>query len=269
MGNANTHPTQLNITIVDNKRHGQLMLDNAESIDFYLDTCRQDPVNAKARKHQIYAANSISPTESAHYQRILNQMIPKLPQRLRMDLHTIHIVPLMPTADGGMPHTRPHSIIGVSRLSQIESLSTMIHELWHVHQRKYKDLWAKVFDRLGWKEWKEELPGFLEKNRRVNPDTTDSPLWVYQNTWVHIPVFKDITLPDITEIDVWFYHVQEQYHLKQIPTTLKAQFPNLPQSAYEHPRELAAYLLADHEQHHKSPALQILLSSIGRLAIMP
>ena len=245
----------------------QLLLD-AETIDFYLDTCRNDPVNLRARRKCTYAINSVSPNDSIQYQAILDSIVPRLPKRLQMDLHEVSILSLMPSADAGMPHTRPYQLICFPHIEQVKtSLSTMIHELWHIHQRKYKDTWSKVFEQLGWTEWMGHLPAFLEKNRRLNPDTIDSPLWAYQDTWVPVPVFRDIALPNLTEVDIWFYHIKEEYHLKQIPKNMTAFFPNLPQSAYEHPREISAYLLADHQRYTDSPALKSLLSSVGQLAI--
>jgi hypothetical protein len=182
-----------------------------------------------------------------------------------MDLHTVPVIALMPSADGGMPHTRPHSIICFSQLDQINSLSTIIHELWHVHQRKYKDTWIKVFEQLGWKEWDGRLPELLRNHRRINPDTIDSPLWVYQDTWVPVPIFRDITLPSVSDVDIWFYHTKDGRHVRQIPSEM--EIAGLPKSAYEHPREMSAYVLADHSAYHDSPFLKGLLSSIGHLAI--
>jgi hypothetical protein len=150
-------------------------------------------------------------------------------------------------------------------LDQINSLSTIIHELWHVHQRKYKDTWVKVFEQLGWKEWSGRLPELLEKYRRINPDTIDSPLWVYQDTWVPVPIFRDITLPSMSDVDIWFYHTKDGRHVKQIPSEM--EISGLPKSAYEHPREMTAYVLADHNMYHDSLFLKNLLSSIGHLAI--
>jgi len=265
MGNSESHPSHLRLTLVDSKRAAAQLLQDAEAIDYYIDTCQQDPVNQRARRRQTYAANSVSPIDVVQYQTALRKMISQIPKRLQMDLHDVYLISLMPSADGGMPHTRPHSMICFPQLDQIHSLSTMIHELWHVHQRKYKDTWGKVFEQLGWKEWSSQLPAFLEKNRRINPDTIDSPLWVYQDTWLPVPIFRDIALPSMGDVDIWFYNVKEEYHLKQIPRGMEVS--GLPKSAYEHPREFTAYLLAEHEKYHDSPALKLLLSSVGQLAI--
>jgi hypothetical protein len=262
MGNT---PTHLKFIFIDTKRVAAQLLFDAEEIDFYLHRCSIDSINAKARRRLNYAANTVSPSDASHYQSILDKTIPLLPMRLRMDLHAIAVVSLMPSADGGMPHTRPYSTICLPQLEQINSLSTIIHELWHIHQRKYKDTWVKVFEQLGWREWSGYLPEVLRNHRRINPDTVDSPLWVYQDTWVPVPIFRDITLPSMTDIDIWFYHTKKGHHVKQIPNEM--EIPGLPKSAYEHPREMTAYLLADHHAYHDSPVLKNLLSSIGHLAI--
>lgn len=267
MGAASSRPASFKFTFIEDKRYAEHLLLEAEDADLYLETCRNDPVNAHARRRQAYTANMVSSKDSVYYQGVLDGIVPLLPKRLQMDLREVSIISLMPSADGGMPHTRPSSLICFPHIEQVKSRSTMIHELWHVHQRIYRDTWSRVFHELGWTEWKGLLPAFLEKNRRINPDTIDCPLWVYQNTWVPVSVFRDIALPNMTEVDIWFYHIKEEYHLKQIPVDMRAYFPNLPQSAYEHPREIAAYLLADHQEYRDSPALKSLLSSVGQLAI--
>ena len=259
--------SNIKLNFIDNKRLAENLLMDAENIDFYLDTCNDDPINKKARRRSNYVANSISSSDAKYYQSILDKTIPQLPMRLKMDLRDIAIIPLMPSADGGMPHTRPYSIICFSQLQQINSLSTMIHELWHIHQRKYANTWTTVFEQLGWKVWGGELPTFLEKHRRINPDTMDEPLWIYQDIWVPVPIFQDISFPSVTNVDIWFYHVKEGHHVKQIPSTIINFFPGLPKSAYEHPREITAYLLSDHNAQYESPAFKILLSSMGHLAI--
>ena len=80
-----------------------------------------------------------------------------------------------------------------------------------------------------------------------------------------MPIFRDIALPSMGEVDIWFYNIKEEYHLKKIPRGMEV--PGLPKSAYEHPREFTAYLLSEHEAHRDSPALKTLLSSVGQLAI--
>ena len=262
MGNT---PTHLKFIFIDTKRVASQLLIDAEEIDSYLNTCYSHPMNAKARRRQTYTANTVSPKDASYYQSILDRTIPQLPMRLRMDLHYIAVVSLMPSADGGMPHTRPYSTICFSQLEQINSLSTVIHELWHVHQRKYKDIWVKVFEQMGWKEWTGRLPELLMNHRRINPDTIDSPLWVYQDTWVPVPIFQDISLPSLSDVDIWFYHIKDGRHVKQIPREI--EIAGLPKSAYEHPREITAYLLADHDMYHDAPAFKTLLSSVGHLAI--
>jgi len=268
MGNTTSHPTRLKFKFVDNKYIAERLLTDAEAVDFYLESCQHDPINAKARRKLTYAVNSVSSHDSSRYQSILDAVVSRLPKRLQMDLQDIYVIPLMPSADGGMPHTRPYQIICFSQLDQIRtSLSTIIHELWHIHQRKYTDTWVRVFQELGWTEWSGMLPAFLEKNRRLNPDTFDSPLWIYQDTWVPVPVFQDISLPNINEVNIWFYNTKEEYHVRHTPKEIIDYFPNLPQSAYEHPREITAYLLADPKQYQNSPAMKQLLSSVGQLAI--
>jgi len=262
MGNTHTH---LKFIFIDTKRVATQLLLDAEDVDSYLTTCYTHPINAKARRRLNYAANVVSPSDAEYYQSILDRAIPQLPMRLRMDLHAVAVVSMMPSADGGMPHTRPYSTICFPQLEQINSISTLIHELWHVHQRKYKDTWSKVFEQVEWKEWSGRLPEVLRNHRRINPDTVDSPLWVYQDTWVPVPIFRDITLPSMTDIDIWFYHTKKGYHVTQIPSEMEVT--GLPKSAYEHPREMAAYVLADHALYHDSPFLKSLLSSIGHLAI--
>lgn len=262
-----SHPTNLKLTLVDSKRTAEQLLHDAEDIDYYLETCRDDPINLRARRRQVYAPNSISPKETVYYQSVLQHSIQNLPKRLQMDLQEVKVISLMPSADSGMPHTRPYSMICFPQIEQIESLSTLTHELWHVHQRKYVDTWTKIFERLGWKLWSNRLPSFLEKNRRINPDTIDQPLWIYDDTWIPVPIFRDIALPNMTEVDIWFYHAKEEYHLKQIPNKMNAYFSGIPKSSFEHPRELTAYLLADHQKYQQTPALKDLLDSVGNLAI--
>lgn len=256
MGNRpSVSHTTLTLTLVDSKRQAEQRLQDAEALDFYRAECMDDERNLSARRRQVYTAQSISPKESVEYQTMLHHAIPRLPLRLQTELKDVHVVALMPSADGGMPHTRPPRVICYPMISQLSSLTTLTHELWHVHQRVHSEKWNAAFQALGWTEWKGRLPSYLEINRRFNPDTIDAPLWIYQNTWVPVPIFHDIALPNLAEVTVWFYNTLEQYHLKKIPVGLEASYPGLPHSAYEHPREMAAYALAEPDVYPQAAQL--------------
>lgn len=249
-----------------NKQKAQELLQSAEGLDFYLEECYEDKKNSVARQHMTYSANTVSAEEWMMLETVSRIPIPK---RFSMDLQTVYLVQLMPTADGGMPHTRPlgnkDAMICYTDPRIILDQKTLTHELWHVHQRLFKKEWEIIFNRLSWKEWDGELPSTLEYSRRYNPDTIDSPLWIYKDVWVPVPVFRDISRPIISDVDIWFYDVKNKYHVKSVPQDLLVFWQGVPSSAYEHPRELTAYLLADPSQ--KSPALEKLVELLGNTAI--
>ena len=254
MGNASSDT--LRLTLVDDKEEAFRLLQEAEKHDFYIEECRDDSRNAAARKGLSYSVQRVTPEEKHYYQAHLDDVLKRLPLRLTRDLGEVRIVPLMPSADGGMPHTRPKSLLCFSNLKQLISDNTLTHELWHVHQRAYQEGWKRVFGEIGWTEWQGQLPVELEKVRRFNPDTIDSPLWIYQNTWVPVPVFRDVSSPKMRDVDIWFYRPSQGDRMKEIPAALGRYFPKLPSAAYEHPRELAAYLLADPYEYGDSPGFQ-------------
>jgi hypothetical protein len=175
----------------------------------------------------------------------------------------------MPSADGGMPHTRPQNIICYPDISQLFSKTTLIHELWHIHQRNYKDLWFKTFKRLGWVIWDGKLPDELEKARRFNPDTLDCPFWVFDSEWLPVPIFKNITQPNVSDVEIWFYNIKTHYHIKRVPGQIESYFPGLNPNAYEHPREITAYMLSEPEKHKNSQGFKHLIEYIGEISILP
>jgi hypothetical protein len=248
MGNRNS--TQLSFRIITDKHQAEQYIAYAESKDQYLQECYEDKRNALARMNAIYAPNRVSQRDIIVYQSILDQHLAKLPTRLLTDLHEVRIIQLMPSADAGMPHTRPGNMICYPDLSQIKSLTTLTHELLHIHQRLYHDeVWVPKFSKLGWREWMGSLPYSLESYRRYNPDTIDCPLWIFQEKWVPVPVFRDITHPKLNEVDIWFYNPGTGYHVQKLPKEIEESFPNAPAGAYEHPRELMAYLMAEPEKY--------------------
>lgn len=257
----------LECKVIFDKYAATLLLDRAEQEDGYMEECVNDRLNAKARKEQSYQPNRMTVEEYQQATAFLERSRPLVPKRLQNDLDTVFLMQLMPSADDGMPHTRPGNIICFPDMVQLYSISTLKHELWHVHQRNYQELWQRVFLALGWKPWSGTLPSHLEGARRFNPDTLDSMNWIFRDTWVPVPVFRDITQPKVSGIDVWFYHVVEQYHTKQVPSELSAYFPHLPAVGFEHPREITAYMLAEPETYVSSPGFQELVNQIGHISV--
>ena len=257
MGNQSSS-SSISFNVVANKNEARKLLNEAEERDFYLAECNDNRTNSTARKSCVYAPNYIFNDHGQEYNSRLQISISQLPPRLRSDLQQIHIIPLMYSADGGMPHTRPYNMICVPNITQLDSLDTLKHELWHVHQRNFQPQWAAIFGKLGWTEYNGQLPESFDNHRRLNPDTIDCPYWIYQHTWVPVPIFTDISKPVLNQVEIWFYNIKDKYHVKKIPDALAADFPNLPQSAYEHPRELTAYLLAEPDKYRHTPAWKII-----------
>jgi hypothetical protein len=265
--NVSSAKRNLQCTIIFDKGEAENRLNQAEKEDMYMEECMDSPLNAMARKELSYRPNRMSIHDYQGAVAYLEGATQLLPKRLLSDLSEVRIIQLMPSADDGMPHTRPGDIICYPDLTQLFSLTTLKHELWHVHQRKYQDVWLKVFAAIGWKPWSAPLPEKLEEYRRYNPDTIDHPHWVFHDTWVPVPIFRDITRPKVSDIEIWFYHVTGKYHSKKVPPELSMYFPHLPAAAYEHPREITAYMLAEPDKHHYSRGYQDLLKQIGHISV--
>jgi hypothetical protein len=249
---------------IDNKQDAQMMLEVAERIDRYQTECQEDKMNALARRNCNYTPQYISTYDRSLYEKVIQNAIPYLPKRLQTELKDINIISLMSSADGGMPHTRPYSIICFPNLSQLTSFTTLVHELWHIHQRVYPEFWNNVFDKLGWSQWYGELPDSMEFYRRYNPDTIDIPLWQYKK-WVPLPIFHDRTHPSISNVDMLFYHTEKKLHVKEIPSEFSGW--DVPSSAFEHPRELTAYMLSDPKRYVYSTVFQELIQLVGAISI--
>jgi hypothetical protein len=246
MGNR----ASMTIRVVQKEEAAQLLV-QAEDIDHYQVECYEDRCNSYARRNFAYAPNTVS--SMPYYNQFFSQMSSYVPKQLR-DIGDIRIVLLMPSADGGMPHTRPPNLICYpGELST--SVTIFVHELCHVHQRKFPHVWRYIFAALGWKVWNGQLPPSLDGCRRYNPDTVDRPLWIHGD-WVPIPVFQDVYKPVLTDVDIWFYHIKQDYHVKKVPDDI--MIAGLPHSAYEHPREITAYIISEPERYKGTMAYEII-----------
>lgn len=222
---------------------GAAALHSAEQQDGYRTDCTQDRANGISREAMNYSANRLSLAEAdVLTERIQSFTIPP-------PLQTLHptIVALMPSADGGMPHTRPPNIICLPQSAAALTNATFVHELWHLHQRAHPGQWMRFFrDAWHWKPFELELPPQLEEVRRYNPDTMENPLWIWNEEWVPVCVFLNPVTPSLKYTNVWFYNVKSRIHWRQVPKEMATFFSSsLNISAYEHPNEVSAYMLAD------------------------
>lgn len=266
MGNR-TSNTNFQINIIYDKKDAQSLLNKAERTDFYIEECHDDKANSLARKNLTYFANSMTVDEYTVATAHIEQLKALIPIRLLNDLKEVKIIQLMPTADGGMPHTRPGNIICYPDF-KLNSSTTLIHELWHIHQRLFEGLWSTTFNNMGWNMWKGKIPEQLDKARRYNPDTIDCPFWIFVDMWIPLPIFKDISKPNVSEVEIWFYNPILQHHVKRVPDELLIFYPDLPQAAYEHPRELSAYMLSEPNKYKNTKGFKRLIESIGEISIM-
>jgi len=267
MGNIIPATTQFKLNIIFDKREAISILNSAEYQDYYLESCHSNKLNSLSRKDLNYSPNTVSTKELLNAITFINGVTAHLPRRLLQDLSEIQIIQLMPTADGGMPHTRPSNIICYPDIAQLFSKTTLIHELWHIHQRNYKDIWTKIFEEMGWREWSGQIPNNLDSARRFNPDTIDCPYWIYRGEWIPIPIFVNITHPKVADVEIWFYNPEKKYHIKTVPSVLTNQLPGLPPNAYEHPREIAAYILSEPDKYAELPGFKLLVELIGVTAV--
>ena len=274
MGLQQSMIPSITFRILTDATEAQQALEEAERKDFYLEECREDPSNARAREGCRYQARNISSEEEAFFRVVVDHARDFLPLRLRTELtEPILLVALDPSAEGGMPHTRPKNVICYPDIYTTYTVGTLLHELWHIHQRQYVGWWLEVFRSMDWEPVSMVSPSFvlplpLESHRRFNPDTVDSPLWCFQRTWVPVPVFRDVARPKVGEVDIWFYHLSLRYHVKRLPRELSEQYPpSLPASAYEHPREIAAYLLSEPNAYGACPGFTRLLEAVGGVSL--
>ncbi len=228
-------------------------LDTAEKADKYLIQCEKHRSNLKARSDLNYFPYKLSLSDQLDYRKRLETIFSKNKAARYLlesiNQHTLFAF-LMPTADSGMPHTRPNNTVCLPHTTFIEQ-DTVIHELCHIHQRIYNNEWIHFFESTwNWKRWYGKLPQQLEQQRRFNPDTIDYPLYIFAGQWVSIPIFLNVSKPNLRECSIWFYNIQTQTFIKTIPDAFSAfRSLSVPLSAYEHPREMSAYIIQNFSKY--------------------
>jgi hypothetical protein len=157
------------------------------------------------------------------------------------------VVWMEPTADGGLPHTRPPYYICMSKTYPEDKLeNTLLHERIHVSQRMYPNEWIDMV-KHAWDMpiWNDVLPSNLEDRRRLNPDILMAPHFVWKNEYIPCSIFIDLTNPSLHNIQLVWYHIPSRTIRTDVSTVPGWQdfFGTIPHG--EHPYEIAAYLLSD------------------------
>jgi hypothetical protein len=208
-------------------RRAQELLDKAESIDSYVKACTDSEVNARAR--------------------IFCQYVPWNDQSLastaQANASKVPVVILSPSAEGGMPHTRPPNIICLpayfpeSRLKE-----TIEHELVHIDQRLNPAEWRAHLAEKGWyPASNSEIPEEWLRRTRINPDTFAARFWAWENRHIPLPLYEREDKPSLREISVRWWDKREQRLNSSPPTSFTQKYGSLGASSVEHPYELYAY----------------------------
>jgi hypothetical protein len=199
-------------------------LAKAETYDHFLQTVRRDPINALARQSLSY-----SPMDQETKPWIL---------------HT-EIVTMHPTAEAGLPHTRPPNLICIPKYYPEEHLEhTLAHELIHIDQRRRKYKWDALFEREGWSSISEsEIPTRWSSRCRLNPDTVDDRFWAWQGRYVPLPLFEREDKPDLRHVSIQWWDRETGIRQSMPPQSFQVRYGRNPPQP-EHPRELAAVELA-------------------------
>ena len=196
----------------------------AESQDHYFETIRNDPINRAARENLFYAAMSEETK----------------PYLLNTEIVTMH-----PTAEGGMPHTRPPNLICIPIYYPEEQLKqTLPHELIHIDQRRRKYKWNAYFEKEGWNQIEEkEIPPRWLQRCRLNPDTVDDRFWAWKGRFIPLPLYEREDKPNLRQVVVQWWDKETGIKQNEPPRSFQERYGSLP-SQPEHPRELTAVELS-------------------------
>lgn len=199
-------------------------LQEAETYDHYFQKIAQDPLNQKARQHLFYSA---------------------MMERTQPFLLNTEIVTMHPTAEAGLPHTRPPNIICMpAYYPQDRMEETLHHELVHIDQRRRRYKWNAFFEKEGWNQLSEtEIPTRWLQRCRMNPDTIDDRFWAWKGRHVPLPLFERDDKPDLRQVVIQWWDKETGIRQKEAPRSFQERYGPLP-SQPEHPRELAAVELA-------------------------
>jgi hypothetical protein len=228
-------------------------LQRAERIDQYRTRVSKSTINREARAGQNY--------------------MPVLHSLKRSVPHTDpsspwpngQVIWMDPSADGGLPHTRPPYFICMPATFPAKNLrQTLLHERVHLSQRSYPKQWDKIF-KEAWemKPWCSSLPDSIQSRRRMNPDLMMTSLYIWKDKYVVLALYKSEIRPDLNEIDLVWWDAVNRTVFREPPPGWKEFFGT--NSSGEHPYELSAYLIESPPDNSKAyDAIKSRLGSLPR-----
>lgn len=200
-------------------------LQEAETYDHFFRKVASDPMNSAARENLSYIAMS---------------------EITKPYLLNTEIVSMHPTAEAGLPHTRPPNIICIPMYyPQSRMQTTLQHELIHIDQRRRKYKWDVFFEKEGWRQLPQsEIPERWLQRCRMNPDTIDDRFWAWQGRHIPLPLYVREDKPDLRHVVIQWWDKETGIRQPEAPRSFQERYGYMP-SQPEHPRELAAVELAE------------------------
>jgi len=198
-------------------------LREAEQFDTFFARVKENPLNRLARENLSYL-----PAKNYTEQWLGNT----------------EIVTMNPTAEAGMPHTRPPNIICMPLyFPDTKKQETLAHEYVHIHQRRKTDEWNRFFQKEGWSRIDPyELPERMVQRCRMNPDTIDQPFWSWKDRFVPMPLFEREDKPNLRQVVIHWFDKEAGVRQPEAPRSFLEKYGDAPQP--EHPRELYAVEIA-------------------------
>ena len=205
------------------------LLEKAEAADRFREMCKRSAVNSSARALCSYT--------------VWNDQSLALKTKALIEDPSIEVVILHPSAEGGMPHTRAGSLICLpAHFPESRIDSTLKHEMVHIWQRKQPSLWTTRLKMDGWEVADEDdIPNEWLHRCRLNPDTIANRWFAWKGRYIPLPLFVREDKPDLHDIVVRWYDLDELRVISNVPSSLTQKYGNLGTSSLEHPYELYAY----------------------------
>jgi hypothetical protein len=222
--------------------------DNSLEFDKYIST--MTPANLYARgmqsHHELRAFYSsgafldITPEEEKRVRNVILEMLNNLNSKnsayykyITYWLGKIQIAKASNKLESGMPHTLGNMIVMDSEWFKQPRMTTLIHEMTHVHQRMVPFEFDEIYQQMRYKPYNiSDIPGMnavLLLNRN-NPDGMNPNwLWKCPKTGIHWwigAVFPTSTPSSLTSVNCIALKLENDstgnlYYLKQNPTPLR------------------------------------------------